>query len=397
MKNTSITHLSNCAEIFNGKTPSKSEQRDRGRPVLKIRDVDENGVFRENFESFVDDSFYARFKNKQIKIGDTLILNAAHNADYVGSKSFYAIDKVEGVVATGEWLIVRPDQKCLDARYATFWLTSMETRRAMREIVKGIHLYPKDVARLEIQLPPLDEQKRIATILDQADALRRLRQCAIDRLNAFTQSIFNNMFEGVNGERQKNMCSLNELANIQIGYPFKSAHYIEDGSGMRLCRGANVMPGRINWDDLAQYPSGLAEKLMEYNLDVDDIVIAMDRPWISSGFKIAQICKGDTPSLLVQRVARLRAKTPEDASFLYFLLRSNAFRKHCKTTETTVPHISPIDIKSFSFSCPPRKERERFNEICQSFNAVKNEKQKESGMLDSLFFALQHRAFRGEL
>ena len=47
---------------------------------------------------------------------------------------------------------------------------------------------------LEIRLPPLNEQKRIAAILDQADELRRLRQRAIDRLNELGQAIFYEMF-----------------------------------------------------------------------------------------------------------------------------------------------------------------------------------------------------------
>jgi len=55
------------------------------------------------------------------------------------------------------------------------------------------HLSAKDLRQAEIPLPPLDEQKRIAAILDQADELRRLRQRAIDRLNDLGQAIFSDM------------------------------------------------------------------------------------------------------------------------------------------------------------------------------------------------------------
>ncbi|HEY9685574.1 MAG TPA: restriction endonuclease subunit S, partial [Coleofasciculaceae cyanobacterium] len=65
-------------------------------------------------------------------------------------------------------------------------------RQASGATVKGITL---DVLRsLEIPLPPLDEQKRIAAILDQADALRKARRRAIERLNDLSQSIFYEMF-----------------------------------------------------------------------------------------------------------------------------------------------------------------------------------------------------------
>ena len=173
-----IAILGEIAEIFNGKTPSKSEQREDGLPILKIRDVTESGIFKGSFESFVDRSFYDKYKKKRLNNGDTLILNAAHNADYVGSKQFRVCEKVNGVIATGEWLIVRPDPVLADASYVNYWFGGAETKSRVRGLVKGIHLYPKDVARMEIPLPPLEEQKRIAAILDKADAVRRKRQQA---------------------------------------------------------------------------------------------------------------------------------------------------------------------------------------------------------------------------
>lgn len=187
MKNVA---LGDHADVFNGKTPSKTDQREVGYPVLKIRDVDDAGQFRNNYESFVEPAFAQRFENKKIKTGDTLILNAAHNADYVGSKTYFADSEVEGAIATGEWLIVRPNNASLDSRFASHWLMSASARREIRELVKGIHLYPKDVARLHIPLPSLAEQKRIAMILDHAAELRRNRQRAIQRLEQLGQSIF---------------------------------------------------------------------------------------------------------------------------------------------------------------------------------------------------------------
>ena len=57
-----------------------------------------------------------------------------------------------------------------------------------------LHVNRGEFLATEIPLPPLEEQKRIAAILDQADALRRLRQRSIDRLNSLGQAIFYEMF-----------------------------------------------------------------------------------------------------------------------------------------------------------------------------------------------------------
>jgi Domain of unknown function (DUF4145)/Type I restriction modification DNA specificity domain len=179
---------------------------------------------------------------------------------------------------------------------------------------------------LEIPLPPLDEQKRIAAILDQADELRRLRQRGIDRLNELGQAIFSETFAAESsGSQTWPERTISKLADILVGFPFKSAHYIQSGRKIRLCRGANVLPGQIAWSDVAYLDEKRRSEFPLYELQSSDIVIAMDRPWISSGFKVAQIISEDTPSLLVQRVARIRSKQPEDSDFLFFLVRNPLF------------------------------------------------------------------------
>ena len=108
-------YLDEIATVFNGKTPSKLEQRDEGYPVLKIKDVSQYGKFKGIFESFVDDEIAAKSKSKLISLNDTLILNAAHNADYVGSKQYRAEKVVVNSLPTGEWLIVRADARKIDS------------------------------------------------------------------------------------------------------------------------------------------------------------------------------------------------------------------------------------------------------------------------------------------
>ncbi|WP_405419056.1 restriction endonuclease subunit S [Marinobacter flavimaris] len=186
--------LANVATVFNGKTPAKAEQRDNGHPVLKIKDVDVNGAFKGDFGSFVDSEFAEKFSSKKISVDDTLVLNAAHNSDYVGSKQYRAEASVVDSLPTGEWLVARADEEQLHPRFLNYWLSSPQARFQIKNLVKGIHLYPKDVARLEIPLPALAEQKRIATILDKADAIRRKRQQAIQLADEFLRAVFLDMF-----------------------------------------------------------------------------------------------------------------------------------------------------------------------------------------------------------
>ena len=191
---------------------------------------------------------------------------------------------------------------------------------------------------------------------------------------------------------------LSEVADVLTGYAFKSDEYVaSSNSAVRLCRGANVMPGRVDWQDLACWPKAGMESLSTFVLDAGDIVMAMDRPWISKGFKIARITQSDCPALLVQRVARIRSSGKALDDFLYGLLLQPAFAQHCRPTETTIPHISPKEIRSFELRLPPLALQQTFATRIQAVESLKTIHAAALAELKALFASLHHRAFRGEL
>ncbi len=186
--------LGEVAEIFNGKTPSKAEQRDSGFPVLKIKDVASTGMFRGRYESFVDVEFANKYQRKWVTSTDSLLLNAAHNASHVASKLYRVEECVAGALPTGEWTVVRPNEAKALPDFIFGWLGSATARRDIRSAVKGIHLYPKDVALIQLALPPLDEQRRIVAILNSAQRIRRLCREAIVQARELIPALFIQMF-----------------------------------------------------------------------------------------------------------------------------------------------------------------------------------------------------------
>ncbi len=297
-----------------------------------------------------------------------------------------------------EFHVVRAKPSHLHPRYLLHFLRQDVVRESGEKRMTGSagqRRVPRSfLEELEIPLPPLEEQKRIAAILDQADALRRLRARAHGRLNALGQAIFHEMKEELSAGDE---VGIEAIADIQIGYPFKSINYVEGKSGILLCRGANVLPGKIDWSNNARYPAHLLKDVELYRLCEGDIVLAMDRPWISSGFKVAQLHSQDLPAYLVQRVARFRAKRSQDKAFLHNLISSLDFQKHCRPTETTVPHISPREIREFQFRLPPEKTRDKFSSLLEGIKSSTGTLEGFLNKSEALFSSLQHRAFRGEL
>lgn len=152
---------------------------------------------------------------------------------------------------------------------------------------------------------------------------------------------------------------LADHVDLLTGFPFKSADYSQDSDDVRLLRGDNVVQGALRWDNAARWSRRQISDVTRYELRPGDVVLAMDRPWIEAGLKYARIGDLDVPSLLVQRVARLRARADVDQGFLFYLIGSRAFTDHVLAvqTGTAVPHISGKQILSFEFALPPIDEQ----------------------------------------
>ncbi|WP_313025866.1 restriction endonuclease subunit S [Pseudomonas lopnurensis] len=159
--------------------------------------------------------------------------------------------------------------------------------------------------------------------------------------------------------------TLGKVAQVSTGYPFKSEFYSDDNQDIRLLRGDNISQGSMNWDDAKTWPITQSEDFKEYQLEEEDVVLAMDRPWIGAGLKYSKILKSDLPALLVQRTARLRGSYKLDSGYLKYVIGSPWFSSYIKriTTGSLVPHISLKQIREFPLSLPPIDEQKKVAKV----------------------------------
>ncbi len=148
---------------------------------------------------------------------------------------------------------------------------------------------------------------------------------------------------------------LGAVTDLLTGFPFESDRYVEDVGAPRLLRGDNVAQGALRWEGTKRWPEDATGNVAAYRLREGDVVLAMDRPWIEAGLKYASVRAADLPSLLVQRVARLRGKERLDTRFLKYVIGSRSFTDYVLAvqTGTAVPHISGGQIRDFKFLLPP--------------------------------------------
>ncbi len=153
------------------------------------------------------------------------------------------------------------------------------------------------------------------------------------------------------------LAKLGDHVDLLAGFAFKSREFTEDTDDVRLLRGANIGQGQLKWEQEKRWPRSRIAVHERFELAVDDIVVAMDRPWIEAGLKWSAVREPDLPALLVQRVARLRATGSLSQDFLRYLIGSPQFEAYVRpiVTGVNVPHISPSQIRDFSFHLPPRQ------------------------------------------
>ncbi|MBY3626392.1 restriction endonuclease subunit S [Acinetobacter sp. CUI P1] len=330
-----------------------------------------------------------------VQTNDVLVSTVRPNLNSVA----VVTEEFNGATASTGYTVLRPLPEILDTQYLFHWVKTNHFINEMIKLATG-QSYPavsdKIILNSKIPLPPLAEQRRIASILDQADELRQKRQQAIEKLDQLLQATFIDMFgDPVSNPKGWEKVKFEDEVEFLTGFAFKSADFKD--SGIKLCRGINILPNTLDWNDTAYWNEKELEKYSRFKILQNDILVAMDRPWISTGFKITLVKENDPNMLLVQRVARLRVKESFGANFLFQILSMPEFKKHCRITETTVPHISPTDFKSFDLIKPANHMIEKFEKIAKLINIQKDKMRDSEMQNDNLFASLQNRAFNGTL
>ena len=238
-------------------------------------------------------------------------------------------------------------------------------KQAIGGVIKYIKL--ENLTEALIPLPDIKIQKHIVFNLSKAKGLIDKRTEQIGELDTLIKARFVEMFgDPVENTLNWKKDRVESHIDLLLGYPFKSEEYVENG--INICGGLIIMPQKIIWENCVHWST--TEGYEDYLLNADDIVMALDRPWISEGFKIAQVDKEHLPALLIQRTARIRA-IDVNQTYLYWCFINGGFDKHSNVTGSLVPHISAKDIKSFEIMLPPIELQNQFADFVTQVDKLK--------------------------
>lgn len=303
-----------------------------------------------------------------------------------------------GICST-DILPIRPKEE-LDRTYLYYWLRTpkmvgLATTRSSGAILP--RLSPKELASFPVPLPPLSEQKRIAAILDQADALRETRRAAIAKLDELLQSVFLDMLgDPVTNPKGWKICSIREFAEVRIG-PFGSLlhkhDYVDDG--IPLINPSHIVGGEIAPDQSFTVPEEKAESLRNYRLQMGDIVLGR-RGEIGRCAVVRESHHGflcGTGSMFI------RPEEGVDADYIQKTISSPSvsFRLESKAKGITMKNLNSSIVEEFDLPLPDIETQLQFSSVKHKIESEKAVHEKMFNSLEFLFSSLQQLAFRGDL
>jgi type I restriction enzyme, S subunit len=302
------------------------------------------------------------------------------------------------MIGSSEWIIFRSER--FDPGYLRHALVSDQVHRAFMQTVAGVggsllRARPAHVAEIEIPLPPIEEQRRIAAVLDAADALRAKRRQALARLDTLTQAIFIDMF-GDPGSNSKGypMCDLDEIADqVTDG---EHATPPRTSEGVRLLSARNVRDGFFDMTKVDHVSEHTYERLRKRcDPQAGDLLISCS----GSIGRVAQV-DGSEPLALVRSVALVRPMASRvESGFLEAYLQTPAMRRLMvqRANASSQANLFQNQIRRLPVLLPPRTEQGLLIQRLGAMKEVALRLARSSAQLDALFASLQQRAFRGEL
>ena len=297
---------------------------------------------------------------KKAKDGDVLVCVVGATAGKVNLGIDCAIGR--SVAA------VRPLPQRLDTNYLHHFLRTktLVLRHGFQGLAQGV-ITREMLLGLEIPLPPLEEQRRIAAILDRVQDLEKLAERQIKKLDALANSSFQ---KSIDDARKRGSLKKESLGNISIvagqyGATCTSAPY--DTSLPRYVRITDIQEDGL-LSPVIVSPAGAPNGWADLRLDPGDILFARSGATVGKTYVHTS---GDGDCIFAGYLIRFRLDSrialPE---FVYGFTRTGAYRSWVISTQRAVaqPNINAKQYTSLAIPLPPLDEQEAY---CATYRHIK--------------------------
>lgn len=257
----------------------------------------------------------------------------------------------------------------------------------------------------EIPLPPLVEQKRIAAILDKADAIRCKRQQAIQLADDFLRAVFLGMFgDPVMNPKKWEVKKLSEISTkILNGTTPKGGSEVYVETGVQFLRSQNVWKNHIIYDDLVFLDEKTHKSMSKSSLKHKDILMTKTgriNTENSSLGRAALFLGEDDSANINGHVYLIRLKKEIIHEFIVFILTTSEYRDYIRSVcvgGIDKRQINKDHLEDFPIILPPKPLQERFFNQLTKIRLITERTKLSLHDAESMFSGLSQKAFSGQL
>ena len=359
--------LDELYEVHNGL--SKGRQFfGTGFPFLTFSNVFNNWFLPKQLESLVQTTDKER-EACSIKAGDVFITRTSETMDELGMSSV-ALKDYPNATYNGFTKRLRPITDRVNPRYIGYYLRTPKFRgqfMAFSTMTTRASLANNDLLNMEVELPPMETQLRIASILSRYDSLIENYQKQIKLLEEAAQRLYKEWFVDLHFPGHENTKIVDgvpegwekkrlvDMVDVQYGYAFDGKLFNSNGEGVPILRIRNI-PDGITSD----YTTEEAPK--SYIVHNGDIVVGMD-----GIFHINSWSGGN--AYLVQRACSFRPKTEDVKGFIFQAIQEPIKFFEQTLVGATVAHLGKKHIDSIEFCVSKNIE------LYQPFSKFYNQRQ----------------------
>ncbi|MFW1942076.1 restriction endonuclease subunit S [Acinetobacter guillouiae] len=383
--------LKEVAKVVTGKTPQTSNSEYYGGDIPFVSPADLNeGILSETktyLTSSGADQVYRVPKN-------TVLVSCIGNLGKLAitSKEVCFNQQINGLIF---------DEQKIFPKYGFYFAQTLKPQLEKASSSTTLPIINKSrFSDLEIKYPPLAEQRRIASILDQADELRQKRQQAIEKLDQLLQATFIDMFgDPVSNPKGWERVSAKNVLKIQGGFAFSSTDFSKSGIPVVKIGNANKLGFSTEKFDfiIPQYP----EKLTQYELRSGDLLMSLTGTVGKDDYgNITEVTDDYDLYYLNQRVAKLEVtNTLFSKNYIRYFFSQSSIKALITKNNRGVrqANISNSDLYELDIPLPTKAQLDKFDSFIESINETKRYSKVQLISSNKLFFALQNQAFSGTL
>jgi|SRR5690606_8992081 len=376
---------------------SKDQDQNGEIRLIQLADIGV-GKFIDKSSRFMTKDRASNLKCTYLKKGDILI---ARMPDPIGRCCIFPFEEHEKYVTVVDIAILRPNNETVSTRFLQHYINSNDFQSKIAPNITGTtrrRISRGKLENLEIPLPPLLIQEKIAAILDKADELRRKDQELLKKYDELAQAIFIDMFgDPVRNEKGWELKQLKEICKVKGGKRVpKGEKLVKEDTGFPYIKAGDIKNDYIRPIKTEYLLPQTQKKIARYIVNAGDVVITV------VGVNIGDI--GIVPEELDNANLTENANKfiIEDSSklnnkFLAYFLQSSYIQSQIKKKimAVGVPKLALFRIEELLISVPPIEIQNEFVNKIELINQLKAQTNAEKS--DELFQSLLQRAFKGEL